>query len=540
MESSVLPRQPLPINLQHATAGVKHDYTAWGVALAATVISLVAYVTTVRLHAVLLYVDTISHLEIARRVVSGTSPGLAQLGSVWLPLPHLLMLPFVWIDAFYQNGFAGSIVSMAAYVATAVLIYKIAFRLTSRKFAGIVAAGVFALNVNMLYMQSTPMTEALLFAMLAAMVYCIQQWADTDKYQYLVAGAVAALCGTLTRYESWPVLACLAIAVVFIAWQRRQSGLTFKIRWTSTGDRFIVFAVVAFAGIAAWLIWNWVIFGNPLTFQTGAYAKPSNWVASGEPFIGNWLIAAKTYGYAMLDNETGPLLLLAAAGLVCLIAREWRTKRTAARSLPVLSLLVIVPFFIASLYAGQRPLHVLQVSIDLYNVRFGLIMLVPTAIGIGYLVGTLQRFRPAMYIAGGLVLVLAIGLGAGLVRHDNVVTYTAAQETLSSTAVLKQEPVVAFLKTHYTGGLVLMESFGNENIAFQIPSDQLVYEGSYRQWLPSLRNPSGNHIEWIVARCGNYPYPDKVCLALGQAQLSDYSLVYTTADHDYLLYRLGK
>jgi 4-amino-4-deoxy-L-arabinose transferase-like glycosyltransferase len=540
MESSVLLRQPLPINLQHATVGVKHDYTAWGVALAATVISLVAYVTTVRLHAVLLYVDTISHLEIARRVVSGTSPGLAQLGSVWLPLPHLLMLPFVWISAFYQNGFAGSIVSMAAYVATAVLIYKIAFRLTSRKFAGIVAAGVFALNVNMLYMQSTPMTEALLFAMLAAMVYCIQQWADTDKYQYLIAGAVAALCGTLTRYESWPVLACLAIAVVFIAWQRRQSGLTFKIRWTSTGDRFIVFAVVAFAGIAAWLIWNWVIFGNPLTFQTGAYAKPSNWVASGEPFIGNWLIAAKTYGYAMLDNETGPLLLLAAAGLVCLIAREWRTKRTAARSLPVLSLLVIVPFFIASLYAGQRPLHVLQVSNDLYNVRFGLIMLVPTAIGIGYLVGTLQRFRPAMYIAGGLVLVLAIGLGAGLVRHDNVVTYTAAQETLSSTAVLKQEPVVAFLKAHYTGGLVLMESFGNENIAFQIPSDQLVYEGSYRQWLPSLRNPSGNHIEWIVARCGNYPYPDKVCLALRQAQLSDYSLIYTTADHDYLLYRLGK
>src|ERR1019366_5212908 len=274
-------------------------------------------------------VDSISHLEIARRVVSSTSPGLAQLGYVWLPLPHLLMLPFVWISPLYQNGFAGSIVSMTAYVATAALIYKIAFRLTSRKFAGVVAAGVFALNVNMLYMQSTPMTEALLFCTLAAMVYCIQQWADTDKYQYLIAGAVAALCATLTRYESWPVLACL--------------------------------------GIAAWLIWTWDIFGNPLNFQTGQFAKPSNWVSSGEPFIGSWLIAAKTYWYAMLDNETSPLLLLAAAGLVCLIAREWRTKRTAARSLPVLSLLVIVPFFIVSLYAGQRPLHVLQISHDLYN-----------------------------------------------------------------------------------------------------------------------------------------------------------------------------
>ena len=541
MTAGILQRQPLPMNQQGAKVRVQHDRTAWGVALAATVISVVAYVITVRLHGVLLYVDSISHLEIARRVVSSTSPGLAQLGYVWLPLPHLLMLPLVWSGQLYQNGFAGSIVSMAAYVATAVLIYKIAFRLTGRKFAGVVAAGVFALNVNMLYMQSTPMTEALLFCLLAAMVYCVQQWADTDKYQYLIAGAVAALGATLTRYESWPVLACLVIAVVVIAWQRRPSGLTPKIRRAGTQDRLVAFAVLAFAGIVAWLIWNWAIFGNPLDFQDGAYAKPSNWVSSGEPFIGDWVIAAKTYWYAMVDNETGPLLLLAAAGLVCLIAREWRTKKTFARSLPVLSLLVIVPFFIVSLYGGQRPLHVLQISNDLYNVRFGLIMLVPTAILAGYLVGTLQRFRPVMYVAGTLVLALAVGLGAGLIRDHNVVTYTAARETLTSTTTLEQSPVVAWLKTHYSGGLVLMESFGNENIAFQVPSDELVYEGSYRQWLPSLRDPSANHVEWIIARCGSdSPGPDKVCQALGKAQLSSYSLVYATAGHDYRVYRLEK
>jgi hypothetical protein len=533
--------RPRPVGHERAEARAKHDLTAWGVALAAAFASVAAYVVTVRLHGVLLYVDSISHLEIARRVVSSTSPGLAQLGYVWLPLPHLLMLPFIWSTPLYKNGFAGSIVSMAAYVAAAVLIYKITFRLTGRKFAGVVAAWIFGLNVNMLYMQSTPMTEALLFAMLAAMVYCIQQWADTDRYQYLLAGAVAAVCATLTRYESWPVLACLVIAVVVIAWQRPHGRLTPRMRRNGTQDRFVAFAIVAFAGIAAWVVWNWAIFGNPLDFQDGAYAKPSNWVSSGEPFIGHWVVAAKTYWYAMLDNETGPLLLLAAAGLVCLIAREWRTKKTAARSLPVLSLLVIVPFFIVSLYTGQRPLHVLQISNDLYNVRFGLIMLVPTAIGIGYLVGTLQRFRPVMYVAGTLVLALAAGLGAGLIRDHNVVTYTAAQETLTSATVLEQDPVVAYLKTHYTGGLVLMESFGNENIAFQVPSDELVYEGSYRQWRPSLRNPSANHIEWIIARCGsNSPGPDQVCLALGRAQLSDYSLVYMTADRDYRVYRLGK
>ncbi len=518
----------------------KRDPVAWGIALAAALLSVAAYVVTVDRHGALLYVDSISHLEIARRVISSTSPGLAQLGYVWLPLPHLLMLPLVWITPLYQNGFAGSIVSMAAFVATAVLIYKIVFRLSGRKFAGVVAAAVFALNVNMLYMQSTPMTEALLFCMLAAMVYCVQQWADTDRYQYLLAGGIAALLATLTRYESWPVLACLLAAVVVIAWQRKHPGLTAKLRRLSAQDRFIAFAVVAFAGIAAWVIWNWAIFGNPLNFQDGTYAKPSNWVSHGEPAIGNWLIAAKTYWFAMVDNETWPVLLLAAAGLACLIAGQWRTRRGLARSLPVASLLVIVPFFIGSLYAGQRPLHVLQINNDLYNVRFGLIMLVPAAILVGYLVGTLQRLRPAMYVAGGLVLILAAGLGASLLRQGNVVTYQAARSTLTSVPVVKQDPVVAYLKAHYTGGRVLMESFGNESIAFSVPSSELVYEGSYRQWLPALRDPSANHIDWIIARCGHYPSPDKVCAALGRQQLSHYSAVYRTADGDYRVYQLRK
>src|SRR6266516_2860292 len=206
MEAATLPRQPL-----HAShddkAHARRDYTAWVVALLAALLSVAAYVVTDRLGGVLLYTDSKSHLMIARRVIMSTSPGLAQLGSVWLPLPHLLMLPLTWNTTLYHNGFAGSIVSMGAYVATAVLVYKITFTLTDSKIASAVAAGVFALNVNMLYMQSTPMTEALLFCMMAATVYCIQQWAHTDQYRYLIAGGVAAFLATLTRYESWPIVA---------------------------------------------------------------------------------------------------------------------------------------------------------------------------------------------------------------------------------------------------------------------------------------------------------------------------------------------
>jgi hypothetical protein len=54
------------------------------------------------------YNDARSHLDIGRRVVEGLKPGLAQLGSVWLPLNHLLMVPLIWNDWMWHSGFAGA------------------------------------------------------------------------------------------------------------------------------------------------------------------------------------------------------------------------------------------------------------------------------------------------------------------------------------------------------------------------------------------------------------------------------------------------
>ncbi|HEV8048202.1 MAG TPA: hypothetical protein VGP35_10740, partial [Terriglobales bacterium] len=52
----------------------------------------------------LLYGDAVAHINIARRVFDSRTPGLLQLGTVWLPLPHLLMLPFLISDAAWQSG----------------------------------------------------------------------------------------------------------------------------------------------------------------------------------------------------------------------------------------------------------------------------------------------------------------------------------------------------------------------------------------------------------------------------------------------------
>ncbi|MGA8867092.1 MAG: hypothetical protein WB510_08995, partial [Candidatus Sulfotelmatobacter sp.] len=82
----------------------------------AVCVSVLSFLYHYRHGDVLLYGDAVAHINIARRVFDSKTPGLLQLGTVWLPLPHLLILPFVVSDSLWQSGAGGSLPSMVAYV----------------------------------------------------------------------------------------------------------------------------------------------------------------------------------------------------------------------------------------------------------------------------------------------------------------------------------------------------------------------------------------------------------------------------------------
>src|SRR5258708_37165015 len=86
------------------------------VAGAAVLVSLFAFLYYLQRSDVLLYGDAVAHINIARRVFDSRTPGLLQLGTVWLPLPHLLLIPFIFSDAMWQSGAAGFILSLVAYL----------------------------------------------------------------------------------------------------------------------------------------------------------------------------------------------------------------------------------------------------------------------------------------------------------------------------------------------------------------------------------------------------------------------------------------
>ncbi len=134
-------------------------------ALAAFFFRLIALLVCYSRGYLLLYGDAVAHLGIARRILDSRNPGLVQLGGVWLPLPHLLMLPFVQKMEWWQNGLAGAWPSLLCYMLSVAGIYRLARYMLVPRWA--VAATLFyALNPNLLYLATTAMTEPLFLALL--------------------------------------------------------------------------------------------------------------------------------------------------------------------------------------------------------------------------------------------------------------------------------------------------------------------------------------------------------------------------------------
>src|SRR5438270_3861789 len=74
------------------------------------------------------YGDAEAHLNIARRILDSRTPGRDQIGTVWLPLPHMLMQPFVGNNHLWQTGLAGTIPGVACFIAATLFLFSAARR----------------------------------------------------------------------------------------------------------------------------------------------------------------------------------------------------------------------------------------------------------------------------------------------------------------------------------------------------------------------------------------------------------------------------
>ena len=125
---------------------------------------------------VLSHYDAKAHLVVARRVIDSITPGWQQIGAVWLPLPHLIQILPTQVDVFYRTGAFASLVSIASFAVMVWAAARLVLAMTGSALGAATAAALLIANPNLLYLQSTPMTEPLMLASVFVVVLWLYEW----------------------------------------------------------------------------------------------------------------------------------------------------------------------------------------------------------------------------------------------------------------------------------------------------------------------------------------------------------------------------
>jgi hypothetical protein len=475
-------RIPVPDPMLRLTGWLATRVTDEGwVVLLAALVSVCAYVWYASHGLTLGYGDALSRMMIARRVVSSPTPGLAQLGTTWLPLHTLAMLPLIWNDTLFHDGFAGSFPSMAAYVIASLYMYRIAyFAFTSRAAAWVVALA-FMLNPSVTYMQSTAMSEVPLLCAATVAIYYMLRWAKTNHAVDLVKSAAAVAVGTGIRYDGWALAAAFAVLVVYLAWRRQ--GYRGAEAWG------ILYGLLAFSGCVAWVIYNAVIFHDPMLFLFFGSAKhDTTYMAHFPSYHSPWL-SFEMYGYSAAATAGWMPTLLAVLGLA---AFAWR-HRLRAGALPAYALLIPFAYHWLILYMGFDTILMPELGLFIYwNARFGL-ELIPA---VTFFLGHLASVRRALLIVSLAVIAWLV------VLNSTAETPFALREPLeSSTYVPTAQMEASWFTDHYQGGKVLISYVPNAPAMFymmrDIPDRNFITDANGWEFTHALNYPQ-LAVTWVI------------------------------------------
>src|SRR5215471_1176915 len=200
------------------------DYLLLGII--AAIISTFAFIFYFHQDKILLYGDAVAHINIARHVFDSRTPGILELGTVWLPLPHLLNMPFVVNDWMWRTGLGGSIPSVIAYITGVLGLFRLVREYMSRSAAWI-AVLIYALNPNLIYMQATAMTETLYLSLVIWALVHFSEFVRAAQTDSRKAAMSLQLCGIvvaaamLVRYDGWFLAVCLVGAFSVSVWCMR-------------------------------------------------------------------------------------------------------------------------------------------------------------------------------------------------------------------------------------------------------------------------------------------------------------------------------
>lgn len=482
----------------------------------ATIASFIALAYCMRHGLLLLFGDAVAHLGIARRLGDSLYPGYRQLGSVWLPLPHILMYPFAQSMHLWQTGLAGAPPSMLAYVLGAAGMYRLARHALAPP-AALLAALFFGLNPNLLYLQTTAMTEPIfLTEMIWAAVFVAEHAAATrlpaspnrerTLRNMLLGAALVLAAAVFTRYDGW-VYAALAWSLV--AWSTLRTGA-----WRGrSGSYFVLGTAIVFAAPMFWLAYNARQFGDWLYFMRGPYSAAAVQARTGAHGPGQYPGYHRPWIALLYFVKVSELVAtsrwLADALLVLSLAGTWVALRLRRGMLPVFLLFWLpVPFYVYSVAYGSVPIFFPEwYPRGWYNTRYGMELLPVFSLSVAFLAseasrraGEWRRSAPALVLA--VFALLFVANDVFMMRTGPLVL--GEGHVNSSTRIPFESALARALDQLPPAGLILMDTSAHVGALQQagIPLIRTINDSDWTLWTNALKDPA-HSARFVVALAGD-------------------------------------
>jgi hypothetical protein len=434
---------------------------------------------------ILYYGDAQAHLNISRSIIDSKTPGYEQLGTVWLPMLHVICLPFVRNDWLWRTGLAGTIPVAICFVIAGMFYYFAACDAYRDKMAAAVVLLCFVLNPNVLYLGSIPMTEIVFIAGVAVLLFAMLRYRATQKVAYLLLGVAASWWASLTRYDGWFLIPFAGIWVAFSAVERRWMVLT-------------IFGALAALAPLYWVSHNWWETSNALDFYNGPYSAKA--IQRSQPYPGyqDWKLALVYYSKAGQLCAGAGLILLGAAGVVCAAV-----KRTAAA---VLFLMLTPLFYMWSIHSSGIPIFVPQLwPHSYYNSRYGIAVVVLSAFAAGAIVIALpERWRRFA------LLLPVIALAPWVIQPSKQNWICWKESEVNSVSRRAWTAAGAeFFGRHYQPSQGILTESGTGDVSgifcrASIPLRETLHIGNGPAWMANTARPDLLHQElWAVAQAGD-------------------------------------
>lgn len=418
----------------------------------------------------LAHFDARAHLVVSRRILDSLMPGWQQIGAVWLPLPHVLNMLPVQVDAWYRTGASAIAISVVSMAAAAWALATLIIRRTGSIAGGAAGAALLLANPNILYLQSTPMTEPLLFGTTMLAVALTADWVDRGAAASPRAAGLALVAACMTRYEAWPICGALLL-LAFAVLLRRGTPFSDAMSSVFRLAAYPAVAVVLFVLNSRWTVGAWFVSGGFFVAENEAVGHP---------------MAAWDQVREGVYRLSGPGLVWPAYAAAVLVV--WNFARSQARASLVLVL---------SLAAAAALPWYAYIEGHPFRIRYG----VPLVVACAALVGTGIGLLPRRARAAAALAAVAVSLWevSPLDRSAAVI----AESRRDAENAAGRRAVTTYLVSHQDGRPIMMSMGSLAHYMHDLSREgfdvhDFLHEGNGEVWTSAMLYGPQFYVTWVA------------------------------------------